>query len=102
MNNQDITHPDAGQMSLTMFKRRAPQDYRCGKCGRLLARLVMMPGLLLEIKCGRCNRLNRMSVEVNSTSAPVLVEFLGCLNGHTPNAVVGAAAELVDRAETVK
>ena len=49
------------------------------------------------IKCPKCGGYNTVDVPLNSTSAPVLVEFLDHLNGSTPRVVVDAVARFVLR-----
>lgn len=37
------------------------QDWRCWNCHRLIARLALMPGSIVTIKC-RCNMVNTRQV----------------------------------------
>lgn len=89
--------PLPARFNLVMFRTRRPQDYRCTGCGRKLGELIFAPGQYVGIKCPRCGRRNVSDVALNSTSAPVLVEFLDHLNGNTPEAVVEAVLRFVAR-----
>lgn len=35
----------------------ALREWRCPKCRKLLARLRLAPGSVVEIKCGKCNTI---------------------------------------------
>jgi phage FluMu protein Com len=37
--------------------------WRCWRCGRIIARLFLLPGCSVEIKCGKCNALNLAAVD---------------------------------------
>ena len=87
----------AARFNLAMFRARRAQDYRCSSCGRKLAELICAPGMLASIKCPKCGGYNTVDVPLNSTSAPVLVEFLDHLNGSTPPSIVDAVARFVLR-----
>lgn len=39
-----------------------PHDYRC-TCGRLLFRAAFTPGSMVEIRCVKCSRLQRITDE---------------------------------------
>lgn len=36
-----------------------PQTWRCHSCNRILAKLVLAPGSVVEIKC-KCNAMNTL------------------------------------------
>jgi phage FluMu protein Com len=38
-------------------------EWRCARCGRLLARLLLLPGCRGAIKCERCGALNEVDVK---------------------------------------
>jgi phage FluMu protein Com len=49
-----------------MTEQRPPQQdptpirFRCERCGQLLARVVLAPGSVIEIKC-KCNHVNKVA-----------------------------------------
>lgn len=89
--------PEPARLNLSMWQRRRAQEYRCHRCGRLLGMLIMAPGAYVDIKCGRCGVHNVTDIDLNSTSAPIMVALLDGLNGDTPAPVVEAAGRLALR-----
>jgi phage FluMu protein Com len=43
--------------------------WRCWRCGRLLARLLLMAGSTVEIKCRDCRAINVATVDNNRPAA---------------------------------
>lgn len=54
--------------------------WRCGRCGRILARLNLAPGSVVEVKCA-CNAFNTLQItlEVGVTSKVVDMTRLSVL-----------------------
>lgn len=52
-------------------QREAPPltTWRCWRCGRIIARLFLLPGCSVEIKCGKCSAINVARVD-NSKATP--------------------------------
>lgn len=44
-----------------------PQVWRCWSCGRIIARLVLVPGSLIEVKC-KCSALNVAALPMKHTA----------------------------------
>jgi len=44
---------------------RKPHDYRCGGCGRLLFRAVLLPGCYIEIRCRHCTTMSVHTYQPN-------------------------------------
>lgn len=45
-------------MGASAVQQREPLEvWRCPKCGRILAKLRMAPGMLVQVKCHACNNL---------------------------------------------
>lgn len=40
---------------------QALQEWRCVTCNRLLALVRLPPGATVQVKCGRCGRINALS-----------------------------------------
>lgn len=36
--------------------------WRCWRCGCIIARLYLLPGCMVEVKCAKCNALNTAAV----------------------------------------
>lgn len=47
-----------------------PIDVRC-RCGRKLARAIIVAGCLLEIRCPKCGRLHIVDARVRAVVLPV-------------------------------
>ena len=40
-----------------------PNDVRCCKCGKLLAKMAIFTQGYLEVKCGHCGEINKIGVK---------------------------------------
>jgi phage FluMu protein Com len=47
---------------------QAQKELRCWRCGRLLARLLLLPGCRVEVKCRDCRALNVAGIEASPTT----------------------------------
>lgn len=41
---------------------------RCWRCGNVLARIFLLPGCAVEVKCGKCHAFNTAAVEEKRTA----------------------------------
>jgi len=56
-------------------KRLKPEDHRCQHCGRLLARVRLVPGSYIEIRCPKCSRMYAyQEVLVDSVQEMVILD----------------------------
>ena len=73
-----------GRFNLAMYQARRPQPFRCYGCGKLLGRVLYVPGLYMDIVCPRCNKHNVADVDLNGTGVILLAEIVAGLNGNVP------------------
>lgn len=45
------------------------KTWKCWRCGRTIARLFLLPGCTIEIKCGSCNAINMAAVDKTTPKA---------------------------------
>jgi len=48
---------------------QAPKELRCWRCGRLLARLLLLPGCRVEVKCRDCKAVNVAAIDKDEAIA---------------------------------
>jgi LSD1 subclass zinc finger protein len=41
----------------------ALRPWKCWRCGRMLARIFLLPGCTVEVKCGSCNAINLAAID---------------------------------------